>query len=128
MNFSYVIKAIIISFFVFAIIYSLSFVSTQNLMLNTSNYGIKNSLKESINLAEYRINQDIVFNEEELVKNVIKNYAENNNIKVDEIEFEVYLNEETNIVTVKINTMKKMFNSDSKANNTFSYQITKRGD
>lgn len=126
MNFSYIIKSIILSLSVFIIIISIAFISTQKTFVDNNNYSIKDSLKESINIAEYRINNNIEFDINELIKNTIINYVQNNNINVDEVTFEISLDEEKNIVTTTISTSKDLFNNTSKSSYTFSYQILER--
>ena len=126
MNFSFIIKALIISFFVFIVIFAILFVSTQNNMLANNNYGVKDSVKESINIAEYRRSGDIVFDQSTLIKSVILNYAKNNNINVNDITFEISVDEAKNIVTVKLYTSKSLLNSISKADYTFSYKVIER--
>ena len=78
MNFSYIIKDLFISFFVFMIIFAITFVSTQKQMVDSSNYGVRDSVKESINIAEYRRSGDIVFDKDTLIKTTILNYIKNN--------------------------------------------------
>lgn len=126
MNFSYIIKALFISFFVFMIIFAITFVSTQKQMVDSSNYGVRDSVKESINIAEYRRSGDIVFDKDTLIKTTILNYIKNNNISVDDVTFEIYVDEVNNIVTTKIFTNKEMFESNSKSNYTFSYKVEER--
>lgn len=126
MNFSYIIKALFISFFVFMIIFAITFVSTQKQMVDSSNYGVRDSVKESINIAEYRRSGDIVFDKDTLIKTTILNYIKNNNILVDDVTFEIYVDEVNNIVTTKIFTNKEMFESNSKSNYTFSYKVEER--
>jgi len=126
MNFSFTIKALIISFFSFMIIYSISFISSQKLILDSNNYGIKNSVKKSINVAEYRKSGDITFHKDTLINSVLENYIRNNNINVDDITFEIYVNENTNVVTVKLYTSKDIFNTQSNADYIFSYQVKER--
>lgn len=126
MNFSYIIKALFISFFVFMIIFAITFVSTQKQMVDSSNYGVRDSVKESINIAEYRRSGDIVFDKDTLIKTTILNYIKNNNISVDDVTFEIYVDEVNNIVTTKIFANKEMFESNSKSNYTFSYKVEER--
>lgn len=126
MNFSFIIKAIIISFFVFLIIYFVSFASSQKAMLDSNNYGIKDTVKESINLGYYRATGDIQFDQEQILLSTIKNFLDNNNLKVDEVSFDIALDEENDIVTVRIYTSKGILNSTSKIDYTFSYQVVKR--
>ena len=126
MQFSFIIKSLIISFFAFILIFAISFISSQKVLVDSNNYGVKDSIKESINIAEYRKSGNIVFDENALIENTIKNYLLNNNINVDDITFEIAVDETNNIVTIKIYTEKEMLNADSKANYTFSYQVIER--
>ncbi len=126
MNFSFIFKALIISFFVMLIVFAISFVSTQNNMLASNNYGVKDSVKESINIAKYRVNGDIEFDQSQLIKSVISNYAKNNNIDIDSITFEIAVDESKNIVTVKLSTRKNLLNADSNSDYIFSYKVVER--
>lgn len=126
MNISFVIKSLVISFFVLMIIYAISFVSSQKYMLDSNNYGVRDTVKESINIAEYRKNGAIVFDTDTLIKSTIQNYLDNNNIKVDEITFEIAVDETNDIVTIKIYTDKDLLNASSEASYTFSYQVIER--
>lgn len=126
MNFSFIFKALIISFFVMLIVFAISFVSTQNNMLASNNYGVKDSVKESINIAKYRVNGDIEFDQSQLIKSVISNYAKNNNIDIDSITFEIAIDESKNIVTVKLSTRKNLLNADSNSDYIFSYKVVER--
>lgn len=126
MNFSFVIKAIIISFFVFLIIYAVSFVSSQKTILDSNNYGVKDTVKESIDIGYYRATGEIQFDQEQLLISTISNFLDNNNLKVDEVSFDIALDEENDIVTVRIYTSKNIANSTSKVDYTFSYQVVKR--
>lgn len=126
MNFSFIFKALIISLFVMLIVFAISFVSTQNNMLASNNYGVKDSVKESINIAKYRVNGDIEFDQSQLIKSVISNYAKNNNIDIDSITFEIAVDESKNIVTVKLSTRKNLLNADSNSDYIFSYKVVER--
>ena len=126
MNFSFIFKSLFISFFVFIIVFAIVFVSSQKNYVDNNNYGVRDTVKESINIAEYRKSGNIVFDEDALIKNTIKNYVANNNINVDEVTFEIALDEVNNIVTVKIYTEKELLNTNSEADYTFSYQVVER--
>lgn len=126
MNISFIIKSLVLSLTVFFIMYAIFFVSSQNVMLDSNNYGVRDSVKESINIANYRVNGDISFDKEALIKSTIKNYVENNNINVDDVTFEIALDEINNIVTVTITTEKEVFDANSKSSYTFSYQVVER--
>ncbi len=126
MNISFVIKSLVISFFVLMIVFAISFVSSQKHILDSNNYGVRDTVKESINIAEYRKTGEIVFDTDTLIKSTIQNYLDNNNIKVDEVTFEIAVDEENDIVTVKIYTNKDLLNATSEASYTFSYQVIER--
>lgn len=126
MNIFFVIKSLIISLMIFILIYSVSLVSTQKNLIVNNNYSIKDSIKESINIAKYRVDGEITFNKEQLIKSTILNYIENNNMKLDNVTFEIYLDEDNDIVTVSIYSEKDIFNKTSKADYTFSYQVVER--
>ena len=95
-------------------------------MLDSNNYGVRDSIKESINIAKYRVDGEISFDEETLIKSTILNYVKNNNINVDDVEFEIALDEVNNIVTITISTEKDVFDANSKSSYTFSYQVVER--
>lgn len=126
MNISFIIKSLVLSLTVFFIMYAIAFVSSQNVILDANNYGVRSSVKESINIAQYRLNGDIKFDEEALIENVIKNYVNNNNISVDDVMFEIAVDEVNNIVTVKITTEKEVLDVNSESSSTFSYQVVER--
>lgn len=126
MNISFIIKSLVLSLTVFFIMYAIFFVSSQNVMLDSNNYGVRDSVKESINIAKYRVNGDILFDKDALIKSTIKNYVENNNINVDDVTFEIALDEINNIVTVTIITEKEVFDANSESSYTFSYQVVER--
>lgn len=126
MNFSFIIKSVIISFFVFLIIYTTAFVSTQKASLDSNNYGVKDAVKESIDIGYYRDTGDIKFDSDTLLHSIIENYVKNNNIDLDQISFDVAVDENTNIVTVRIYSSKNILGSTSDIDYTFSYQVVKR--
>ena len=126
MNFSFVFKSILLSFIIFIVVYSVSFISSQKNLMDNNNYGIKDSVKEAINIAEFRRTGDIVFDENTLINSILLNYLDNNNLKFDEVMFEIYTDEENDIVTVYITTLKDIMDSSSKANYVFSYTVEKR--
>lgn len=123
MNFSFIFKMIFISLFIFLIIYSISFVSVQNDMLSSNNFGIKNVTKESLNIGDLRANDAVTFDDDILLESVINNYLKNNNLSIDKVGFDVAVNND--IVTVKIYSYKNMFEIDSNSVETFSYQVLK---
>lgn len=123
MNFSFIFKMIFISLFIFLIIYSISFVSVQNDMLSSNNFGIKNVTKESLNIGDLRANDAVTFDDDILLESVINNYLKNNNLSIDKVGFDIAVNND--IVTVKIYSYKNMFEIDSNSVETFSYQVLK---
>lgn len=126
MDFSFVLKSIIFSFFVFMIIFAISFVSSQKVLVDSNNYGIKDSVKEAINIGQYRANGDITFSSNKLILATINNYLENNKLKVDDVSFDIAIDEDNDIVTVRIYTDKELFNASSQVDYTFSYQVVRR--
>ena len=126
MNLSFIIKSLLISLTVFFILYAISFISSQKVMLDSNNYGVRDSIKESINIAQYRLDGDITFDNNALIENTLKNYLNNNNMSIDDVTFEIAADEVNNVVTVSIYTEKELFNSNSATKNTFSYQVVER--
>lgn len=126
MNFSFIIKSVIISFFVFLIIYATAFVSTQKSSIESNNYGVKDAVKESLDIAYYRKTGDIRFHTNKLIYATIENYVRNNNIDVDKVSFDIAVNEEQNIVTIRIYNSKDMLAGTSDIDYTFSYQVVEK--
>lgn len=126
MNISHIFKSLFLSLFVFIILFAILFASSQKQLVDSNNYGVRDVVKESINIAEYRRSGDIVFDTDTLINTTIKNYMENNKLKVDEVSFEIAVDELKNIVTVKIYTLKNLFQKESKASYVFSYQVIER--
>lgn len=111
---------------VFILIYAISLISTQKNVIVNNNYTIKDSIKESINIAKYRVDGEITFDQEQLIKSTILNYIDNNNINLDNVTFEIYLDEQNDIVTVSIYSEKDVFDKISKADYTFAYQVIEK--
>ncbi|MDD4623768.1 MAG: hypothetical protein PHX40_00065 [Bacilli bacterium] len=124
MNFSFVIKSIILSFFIFIIIYSISCASTGKIQLNGNNFGVKNVVKESLNIGELRASGEVTYDENKLIESTINNYIKNNPTSLNDVEFDISLN--SNIVTIKIVIENLMFNSNSKLDSIFSYEVLKK--
>ena len=124
MNFSFIIKTIFISLFMFMLIYAINFSSTQQDMTVSNNFGVKNAVKESLNIGYLRVHDEIKFNESELINATINNYIKNNNIKLDNVQFDIGIN--NNIVTVKIKTKKNLFLQDSGSTAIFSYIVERK--
>lgn len=123
MNFAYIFKIIFISLFVFILIFAISFISLSKVNVDSNNFNIKNSVKESINIGQLRVNDNISFDEQVLVDSIIKSYYQNNKEISDNINFKVYKN--GNIITVEIIKNKKILNNDSTVDAVFSYEVVK---
>ncbi len=123
MKYSFVFKMIFISFFIFILIYAVSLVGVQNDLISSNNFVVKNTVKESINIGDLRVNNQVSFDQEHLINSLLVNYAKANNIKLNKVKFKIAINE--NIVTVKIYTYKNMFQIDSDSVEEFSYQVVK---
>ena len=123
MNFSFVIKSIILSFFIFIIIYAISYASTGKINLNGNNFGVKNAVKESLNIGELRASGKVTYDEDKLIESTISNYVENNPTSINNVEFDISVN--SNIVTVNIDSNYIMFNGNNYINGIFSYEVTK---
>lgn len=123
MNFAYIFKIIFISLFVFILIFAISFISLSKVNVDSNNFNIKNSVKESINIGQLRVNDNISFDEQVLVDSIIKYYYQNNKEISDNINFKVYKN--GNIITVEIIKNKNILNNDSTVDAVFSYEVVK---
>lgn len=123
MNFAYIFKIIFISLFVFILIFAISFISLSKVNVDSNNFNIKNSVKESINIGQLRVNDNISFDEQILVDSIIKSYYQNNKEISDNINFKVYKN--GNIITVEIIKNKNILNNDSTVDAVFSYEVVK---
>ncbi|MDD2376357.1 MAG: hypothetical protein PHD15_02155 [Clostridia bacterium] len=123
MNFAYIFKIIFISFFIFVLIYAISFISMSKVNLDSNNSNVKNSIKEAINIGDLRVNDNISFNEDILIDKILDYYEMNNKEMSDDITFRVYKN--SNIITVEIIKTKKVLNNDSTVEAIFSYEVIK---
>ena len=121
MDFSIVFKTIFISFFIFILIYVINFASTQKDLVTSNNFGVKNATKEALNLGVLRTEDVVSYDNEVLLESTIKNYLVNNNLSVDDVNFDIAIN--NNIVTVKIGTSKNLFDNTSNSYGIFSYVI-----
>lgn len=126
MDFSFVIKSIFISFFVIILLFAISFASSQKLATSSNNFGVRNTTKESVNLGDLKAYDKITFNDQALILSTVENYLINNNIDIDNVEFDIAVNDD--IVTITIRTIKGLFEKESIMDNTFSYQVVKRSD
>lgn len=123
MNFAYIFKIIFISFFVFVLIYAISFISMSKVNVDSNNTNVKNSIKEAINIGDLRVNDNISFNEDILIDKILDYYEMNNKEMSDDITFRVYKN--SNIITVEIIKTKNVLNNDSTVEAIFSYEVIK---
>ena len=121
MNFSFIIKMIFISFFIFILIYALNFSSTQKDLVSSNNFGVKNTTKEALNLGDLSVNGVVTYNDNILLDSTIRNYLNNNNLNVDDVKFDIAVND--NIVTVKISTSKNLLDEISNSYAIFSYKV-----
>lgn len=121
MHFSFVFKMIFISFFIFILIYALNFSSTQKDYISSNNIGVKDTVKESLNIGDLRANDVVTYNDDILLNSTIQNYLINNNLRVDDVNFDIAVND--NIVTIIFNTNKNLFEQISKSSESFSYKV-----
>ncbi|HPE14365.1 MAG TPA: hypothetical protein PLT65_00805 [Bacilli bacterium] len=126
MDFSFIIKSIFISFFVLILLFAISFACSQKLVTSSNNFGVRNTTKESVNLGDLKAYDIITFSDQALILSTVENYLVNNNIDIDDVEFDIAVNDD--IVTITIRTIKGLFEKESIMDNTFSYQIVKRSD
>ncbi len=123
MNFSFVIKMVFVSFFVFILLYALNFSSMQKDYVTSNNITVKNSIKKSLNLGTLRAYGTVSFDEDLMIKSSIQSYLINNNINIDKVNFNYGITD--NIITVKIETKKDVFNLISNSEEIFSYELRK---
>ena len=123
MNFAYIFKIIFISFFVFVLIYAISFISMSKVNVDSNNTNVKNSIKEAINIGDLRVNDNISFDEDILIDKILDYYEMNNKEMSDNVTFRVYKN--SNIITVEIIKTKNVLNNDSIVEAVFSYEVIK---
>lgn len=123
MNFSFVFKSIILSFFIFLIVYAIGTASALKVLVNGNNFGVKNSVKESLNIGELRATGNITYDTEMLRKSVIENYKSNNPKNINDVDFKIYLN--NNIITVDINNESTLSGINNNINGIFAYEIYK---
>lgn len=123
MNFSFVIKSIILSFFIFLIIYAIGTASTLKVLVNGNNFGVKNAVKESLNIGELRASGNVTYDREVLKESILENYKNNNPKNLNDVNFNINLND--NIVTVNIESNNTMFNGSNYINGIFSYEVFK---
>ena len=106
---------LIIGFFMFVLVISLTISSAQKQLVDSNNFGIRNSTKNAVELGTLRTGEDLSIDE------ILENYVINNNFNCDEITFDVAV--EDNIVTVRTTTSKEIFGKVNETTSTFSYKL-----
>lgn len=124
MNFMYIFKVLIISLFIFLIVFTINFVGTSYTYVEANHSNIKNAIKQSINIGELRVNNTISFDEETLINEVLSNYVEENTELSDEITFNISQYENT--ITVEIIKIKDILNNESIVQGIFSYEVLEK--
>ena len=94
------------------------------MFLNNNNHGVKNTVKEALNIGELRATGNVTFDNEKLIESTIRNYSYNNPNQLNNIDFKIYLN--NNIITVDINNKSTLSSIDNNLNSVFSYEIYKK--
>jgi len=122
MNFSFVIKSIFLAMFALVLVFSLNLISTQKYMNNSNNFGVKNTVKESLNIGELRVSGVATFDDDMLIESTVSNYIRNNNITGD-VDFEIAVN--NNVVTVKVIQKSDLLGSAGNIIDIFSYEVRK---
>ncbi|MFV0249711.1 MAG: hypothetical protein ACK5HP_01555 [Bacilli bacterium] len=124
MNFSFVFKSIILSFFIFLIVYAIGTASTLKVLVNGNSFGVKNSVKESLNIGELRATGNVTYDTDALKESVVENYKNNNPKIINDVDFKIYLN--NNIITVHINNKSTISRINNNINGIFSYEVYKK--
>jgi hypothetical protein len=114
-------SVLLIGFFIFMLVISITVSSSQKQLVDSNNFGIRNSTKNSVELGSLRVNKDLSIDEEVLISQILENYVINNNFNCDEITFDVAVKD--NIVTVKTTTIKEIFGKRNETSSTFSYKL-----
>lgn len=112
---------LIIGFFMFVLVISLTISSAQKQLVDSNNFGIRNSTKNAVELGTLRTGEDLSIDEDVLISQILENYVINNNFNCDEITFDVAV--EDNIVTVRTTTSKEIFGKVNETTSTFSYKL-----
>lgn len=114
-------SVLLIGFFIFMLIISITVSSSQKQLVDSNNFGIRNATKNSVELGSLRVSEDLSINEDVLISQILENYVVNNNFNCDEITFDVAV--QNNIVTVKTTTTKEIFGKKNETSSTFSYKL-----
>ena len=122
MDFSFIFKSILLSFFIFLIVFAIGNASTSKMFLNNNNQGVKNTVKESLNIGELRVSGVVTFDDDMLIESTVNNYIKNNNITGD-VDFEIAVN--NNTVTVKVIQKTDLLGNVGNIIDIFSYEVRK---
>jgi len=122
MNFSFVIKSIFLAMFALVLVFALNLISSQKYMNNSNNFGVKNTVKESLNIGELRVSGVVTFDDDMLIESTVANYIKNNNITGD-VDFEIAVN--NNTVTVKVIQKSDLLGNAGNIIDIFSYEVRK---
>lgn len=122
MNFSFVIKSIFLAMFALVLVFSLNLISSQKYVNNSNNFGVKNTVKESLNIGELRVSGVVTFDDDMLIESTVNNYIKNNNITGD-VDFEIAVNNST--VTVKVLQKSDLLGNAGNIIDIFSYEVRK---
>ena len=122
MNFSFVIKSIFLAMFALVLVFALNLISSQKYMNNSNNFGVKNTVKESLNIGELRVSGVVTFDDDMLIESTVNNYIKNNNITGD-VDFEIAVN--NNTVTVKVIQKTDLLGNVGNIIDIFSYEVRK---
>lgn len=114
-------SVLLIGFFMFILVISLTVSSSQKQLVDSNNFGIRNSTKNAVEIGSLRVGEDLTINKDILISQILENYVINNNINCDEISFDVAV--EDNIVTVRTITTKEIFGKKNETSSTFSYKL-----
>lgn len=114
-------SVLLIGFFLFMLVISITVSSSQKQLVDSNNFGIRNSTKNSVELGSLRVNKDLSIDEDVLISQILENYVINNNFNCDKITFDVAVKD--NIVTVKTTTVKEIFGKENETSSTFSYKL-----
>ena len=123
MNFSFVIKSIFLAMFALVLVFALNLISSQKYMNNSNNFGVKNTVKESLNIGELRVSGVVTFNDDMLIESTVTNYIRNNNITGD-VDFEIAVN--NNVVTIKVIQKSELLGNVGNIIDIFSYEVKKQ--
>jgi hypothetical protein len=108
--------------FALVLVFALNLISSQKYMNNSNNFGVKNTVKESLNIGELRVSGVVTFDDDMLIESTVANYIKNNNITGD-VDFEIAVN--NNTVTVKVIQKSDLLGNAGNIIDIFSYEVRK---